>query len=203
MTEPLPIGSTGTFADFKKVLTDAEIRNLTAVSLQTREHAFGVILFPHAQRKAFGTSGPRLMVGLALQLGLTLDNYLIAHDAHRRTQEYELLTEIGQAISSRLDQDEVLRTIHTELGQIFNTSDFYIAFQEGDEIRFELEVERRPHSAQALAQAGKCLHRICDPDRAAPADPLRPGEDAGALRRHLPPRASRQVPVRGAHSAGQ
>ena len=100
MTEPLPIASVGTFADFKKALTDAEIRNLTAVSLQTREHAFGVILFPHAERKAFGASGPRLMVGLALQLGLTLDNYLIAHDAHRRTQEYELLTQIGQAISS-------------------------------------------------------------------------------------------------------
>jgi diguanylate cyclase (GGDEF)-like protein len=142
MTEPpLPMGSAGAFADLKRVLKDAEIRNLTAVSLQTRDHAFGVILFPHAQRRAFGTSGPRLMVGLALQLGLTIDNYVIAHDAHRRTQEYELLTEIGQAISSRLDQDEVLRTIHDELGQIFNTSNFYIAFQEGDEIRFELEVE--------------------------------------------------------------
>jgi diguanylate cyclase (GGDEF)-like protein len=141
MTEPLTLGSSGSFADFKKALTDAEIRNLTAVSLQTREHMFGVILFPHAEREAFGASGPRLMVGLALQLGLTLENYLITHDAHRRTQEYELLTEIGQAISSRLNQDEVLRTIHTELGQIFNTSNFYIAFQEGDEIRFELEVE--------------------------------------------------------------
>ena len=141
MTEPLPLGSAGTFAGLKEVLEEAEIRNLTAVSLQTREHAFGVILFPHAQRKAFGTSGPRLMVGLALQLGLTVENYLIAHDAHRRTQEYELLTEIGQAISSRLDQDEVLRTIHAELGQIFNNSNFYIAFQSGDEICFELEVE--------------------------------------------------------------
>ena len=141
MTEPLPLGSAGTFADLKGVLEKADIRNLTAVSLQTREHAFGVILFPHAQREAFGTSGPRLMVGLALQLGLTVENYLIAHDAHRRTQEYELLTEIGQAISSRLDQDEVLRTIHAELGQIFNNSNFYIAFQNGDEICFELEVE--------------------------------------------------------------
>src|SRR6202044_2266311 len=127
MTEPLPVGSAGTFSGFKDALQKAEIRNLTAVSLQTREHAFGVIIFPHAQRKAFGTSGPRLMVGLALQLGLTVENYLIAHDAHRRTQEYELLTEIGQAISSRLDQDEVLRTIHAELGQIFNNSNFYIA----------------------------------------------------------------------------
>src|SRR5208282_5651738 len=141
MTEPVPVAPAGVFAEFKKVLQAAEIRNLTAVSLHTRDHVFGVILFPHADRKAFGASGPRLMVGLALQLGLTIDNYVVAHDAHRRTQEYELLTEIGQAISSRLDQDEVLRTIHTELGQIFNTSSFYIAFQEGDEIRFELEVE--------------------------------------------------------------
>jgi hypothetical protein len=141
MAEPLPVGSAGTFADFKRVLEEVEIRNLTAVSLQTRENNFGVILFPHAQRKAFGSSGPHLMIGLALQLGLTLENYVVTHDAHRRTKEYALLTQIGQAISSRLNQDEVLRTIHTELGQIFETSNFYIAFMEGDEVRFELEVE--------------------------------------------------------------
>jgi diguanylate cyclase (GGDEF)-like protein len=141
MTEPLLAGPVGAFADFKRVFTAADIRNLTAVSLQTREHNFGVIVFPHAERKAFGSSGPRLMVGLALQLALTLENYVITHDAHRRTKEYELLTQIGQAISSRLDQDEILRTIQVELGQIFDTSNFYIAFQEGDRIHFELEVE--------------------------------------------------------------
>jgi len=140
MTEPVPVASTGTFAEFKRILTEAEVRHLTAVNLQTREHNFGVILFPHAERKAFGSSGPRLMVGLALQLGLTLENYVVSHDAHRRTKEYELLTEIGKAISSRLDQDEIMRTIQVELGQIFDTSHFYIAFQESDEIRFELEV---------------------------------------------------------------
>ena len=141
MTEPLPVASVGTFAEFKRILTEAGVRHLTAVTLQTREHNFGVILFPHAERRAFGTSGPRLMVGLALQLGLTLENYVVTHDAHRRTKEYELLTEIGKAISSRLDQDEILRTIQVELGQIFDTSYFFIAFQEGDEIRFELDVE--------------------------------------------------------------
>ncbi len=140
MAEPFPVTSTGSFAEFKQILMQAEVRNLTAVTLQTREHNFGVIIFPHAERKAFGSSGPRLMVGLALQLGLTLENYVVTHDAHRRTQEYELLTEIGKAISSRLDQDEILRTIQVELGQIFDTTHFYIAFQEADEIRFELEV---------------------------------------------------------------
>ena len=203
MKEQLPIASTGTFADFKKVFSEAEIRNLTAVSLQTREHAFGVIVFPHAERKAFGASGPRLMVGLALQLGLTLDNYLMAHDAHRRTQEYELLTEIGKAISSRLDQDEVLRTIHTELGQIFNTSNFYIAFQEGRRAPLRTRSGERSNPAQAHTQAGECLQRICDPDRPAAADTLRVGEGPHAPGSDLPARASREMPVRCAYSAGQ
>src|SRR5579864_6609869 len=140
VTEPLPVGSKGTFGELKRILTGAGVKHLTAVNLQTRENNFGVILFPHAERRAFGSSGPRLMVGLALQLGLTLENYVVTHDAHRRTKEYELLTEIGKAISSRLDQDEILRTIQVELGQIFDTTHFYIAFQEADEIRFELEV---------------------------------------------------------------
>ena len=140
MTEPLAVGPMGTFVEFKRILVEAGVRNLTAVNLQTRENNFGVIVFPHVERRAFGASGPRLMVGLALQLGLTLENYVVSHDAHRRTKEYELLTDIGKAISSRLDQDEILRTIQIELGQIFDTSHFYIAFQEGEEIRFELEV---------------------------------------------------------------
>ena len=81
------------------------------------------------------------MVGLALQLGLTLENYLMRTTLTAEPQEYELLTEIGQAISSRLDQDEVLRTIHAELGQIFDNSEFLHCLPVGDEIRFELEVQ--------------------------------------------------------------
>src|SRR6202035_4398835 len=117
------------------------ITDLMAVSLQTREHNFGVLLFPHAEKHMFGSSNLRLLIGLALQIALTLENYVVTHEAHRRTKEYELLTEIGQAISSHLDQDDVLRTVQVELGKIFDTSNFYIAFQEEDEIHFELEIE--------------------------------------------------------------
>jgi diguanylate cyclase (GGDEF)-like protein len=141
MAEPLPAFAPGQFGQFRKVLTQENIRNLTAISLQTREHNFGVILFPHAERRVFGSSNLRLLIGLALQIGLTLENYIVMHDAQRRTKEYELLTQIGQAVSSHLDQDDILCAVQKELGQIFDTSDFYIAFQEGDEIRFELEVE--------------------------------------------------------------
>jgi diguanylate cyclase (GGDEF)-like protein len=140
ISEPLPVFPGGRFEQFRQLMTQEGIRHVTAVSLQTREHSFGVIFFPYAAPSVFGLSNLRLLIGLALQIGLTLENYVVMHDAQRRTKEYELLTQIGQAVSSRLDQDEILRTVHKELGQIFLTTEFYVAFQEGDEIRFELEV---------------------------------------------------------------
>ena len=150
MTEPLPVALGGNVRGFQKDHGSPRpnVSNVTAVNLQTREHNFGVILFPHAERRAFGSSGPRLMVGLTLQLALTLENYVVSHDAHRRTKEYELLTEIGKAISSRLDQDEILRTIQMELGQIFDTSHFYIAFQEGRADTFRVGGPGQSRSAQ-------------------------------------------------------
>lgn len=141
MAEPLPAFPGGRFEQFRHAMAAENIHNVTAVSLQTREHNFGVILFPHAERTLFGASNLRLLIGLALQIGLTLENYVVMHDAQRRTKEYQLLTQIGQAISSRLNQQDVLRAVQKELGQIFDTSNFYVAFQEGDSIVFHLEVE--------------------------------------------------------------
>jgi GAF domain-containing protein len=141
MPEPLPAFPGGRFEQFRESVVAENIRNATAVSLQTREHNFGVILFPHTERRLFGDSNLRLLIGLALQIGLTLENYVVMHDAQRRTKEYQLLTQIGQAISSRLNQAEVLRTVQKELGQIFDTSNFQVAFQDGDQIVYELEVE--------------------------------------------------------------
>ena len=141
MPEPLPALPGTEFEKFRQAMAAENIHHLTAVSLQTREHNFGVILFPYADRRR-AASNLRLLTGLALQIGLTLENYVVMHDTQRRTKEFELLTQIGQAISSRLDQDEVLRSVQKELGQIFDTSNFYIAFQEGEAIRYELEVEK-------------------------------------------------------------
>ena len=95
MPEPLPALPGTEFEKFRQVLAAEGIHHLTAVSLQTREHNFGVILFPHAERRRFGASNLRLLTGLALQIGLTLENYVVMHDTQRRTKEYELLTQDG------------------------------------------------------------------------------------------------------------
>jgi len=126
-------------ARVREAMSQEGMRNLTVLNLQTRENNFGVIVIPHTRKRLCSSSQTRLLLGVALQVGMTLENYVVMHEAHRRSKEYELLTEIGKAISSRLDKDEILLTVKKELGQLFDTSHFYIAFQEGEEIHFELE----------------------------------------------------------------
>ena len=138
----LPIAADDRVARLRHILEDEAVGAMTCVSLQTRDRSFGVVLLPHkALGKSFGSSHIRLLLGLAMQIGMTLENYVLMHRAQRRTREYELLTQVGQVVSSRLESDEVLRTVHKELGLLFDTDTFYVAFVDGDEIRFEYEVE--------------------------------------------------------------
>lgn len=68
--------------------------------------------------------------------------WALAYSRHtrRKVQEYQMLTQIGQAVSARLDQDEILRTVHRELGRICDTTNFYVVFRHDDEVHFALEV---------------------------------------------------------------
>jgi diguanylate cyclase (GGDEF)-like protein len=154
MTEPLPAGPQGRFDRLKDFLGKNAIRSVTAISLQTREKNFGVVLFPHPNRSTFGPSQIRLLIGLSMQIGMTLENFVAIQETQRRTREYELMTQMGQVISSHLDADEVLLAIHREIGLLVDTHTFYIAFVDGDELRFELEViegEVRPKRSRRVS----------------------------------------------------
>jgi diguanylate cyclase (GGDEF)-like protein len=137
---------TGEFEDpratrLQELLAQEDVSGLTVVSLQTRENNFGLVIVPHQQRHGYGSSQLRLLSAMCRQLSMTIENYALMQDAARRTEEFELLAQIGQVVSSRLDPDEVLRTVHRELGRLFDVQTFYVAFLEADELRFELEYE--------------------------------------------------------------
>ncbi|MGH9580409.1 MAG: diguanylate cyclase, partial [Terriglobales bacterium] len=122
-----------------QALDREKVGAFTVASLHTHEQKFGVLLLPHAE-SGLGAPQMRLLTGLVAQISLTLENYILMHDAHRRARELELLTHIGQVVSSRLDPDEVLLAVQRELGRIFNTQTFSVVFQFGQQVRFELEV---------------------------------------------------------------
>ena len=142
------LADTARLKDYQNQLTEIAQRHsstalaaVTALALRSSERTFGLVLFGHEKRKRLALLQLSLLKGLARQLGTTLDHYVQLHEARRRSKEYKLLTQIGQAVSSRLNTDDIMRTIHLELGRIFDTSSFYIAFRENDEIRFDFECE--------------------------------------------------------------
>ncbi len=127
----------------------------SAASLRTRDHDFGSVVFVHGSGGELGVSQQRLLGSLARQLALTLENYSFMHDAQRRTQEFELLTQIGQVVSSRLDPDEALLAVQRELGKVLDTATFYVAFQFGNTVRFELDVDEGQLQPKRTREAGQ------------------------------------------------
>ncbi|HUQ49491.1 MAG TPA: diguanylate cyclase [Terriglobales bacterium] len=125
-----------------EMLEEEQIISVTVMAIETRDRELGVLLLPQKKASQLGASQVGLLMSLALQLGTTLEKYALLYDSQRRTKEFQLLTEIGQVVSSRLDQDEVLKSIHWELSELLNTETFYVAFQDEDKVRLEFEMEQ-------------------------------------------------------------
>src|SRR5947209_2285290 len=124
-----------------EIFKAAGAEELSVMALETRDRRIAILLLPHGRKYKLGGSQRGLLLSFALQLGTTLEKYVQLHDAQLRSQEFALLTEIGQVVSSRLDQDEVLSAIHEELSKLMDTSNFFIAFVKDDKVRFEFETE--------------------------------------------------------------
>ena len=117
------------------------IEAFTVATLRTNDRVIGALIFPHSRRAPLSASRLKLLKALAAQIAMTLQHYLVVRESQRRSREYQMLTQIGQAVSSRLDAEGVLQSIYQGLSQLFDVENFYVAFREGDEVRFALEVE--------------------------------------------------------------
>jgi transcriptional regulator with GAF, ATPase, and Fis domain len=62
--------------------------------------------------------------------------------AARRTEELQVLTQIGRALGSSVDQDALLEEIYSEIKRLLPVCRFSIAFhnEETQSVRFEMEV---------------------------------------------------------------
>src|SRR5260370_986776 len=90
--------------------------------------------------------------GLALghQIGMAVENSYLIQQTSRRTEELHVLNEIGRALSSTLNKEELTRKVWEELRRLFDVENFFIAELDPlrDEIQFDLEIvdgARLPH----------------------------------------------------------
>src|SRR5256884_1458576 len=73
---------------------------------------------------------------------MAVENSYLIQQTSRRSEELHVLNEIGRALSSTLNKEDLTRKVWEELRRLFDVENFYIAELDPlrDEIQFNLEV---------------------------------------------------------------
>ncbi|HKF26380.1 MAG TPA: GAF domain-containing protein, partial [Candidatus Acidoferrum sp.] len=127
---------------FRELAVEQRLRSMVAISLQAKEQAFGVLLLGSPDTRRFTPAELRLLYALGHQIGMAVENSLLIQQTSRRSEELHVLNEIGRALSSTLNREDLLRKVWEELGRLFDVENFYIASLDParDEVQFELEI---------------------------------------------------------------
>jgi diguanylate cyclase (GGDEF)-like protein/putative nucleotidyltransferase with HDIG domain len=130
------------FLRFRQLAMTHGMRTVIAISLQAKEEPFGLLLLSSTENRRFTQAELRLLLTLGHQIGMAVENSYLIQQTTRRSEELHLLNEIGRALSSTLDVDELFNKIFAALKRMFDVSNFYVAMYDAEEnqIRFELEI---------------------------------------------------------------
>src|SRR2546426_3791444 len=127
---------------FRQLALTQGLRSVVGISLQAKEQVFGVLLLGTPDSRRFTPAELRLLLALGHQIGMAVENSYLIQQTSRRSEELHVLNEIGRALSSTLNKEELLGKIWEELRRLFDVENFYIAELDPlrDEIQFDLEV---------------------------------------------------------------
>ncbi len=127
---------------FRELALAQGLRSVVAISLQAKEQAFGVLLLGTPDNRRFTPAELRLLLALGHQIGMAVENSYLIQQTSRRSEELHVLNEIGRALSSTLNKEDLLRKIWEELRRLFDVENFYIAEFDPlrDEMVFDLEM---------------------------------------------------------------
>src|SRR5437868_2778157 len=127
---------------FRQLAIAQGLRSVVAISLQAKEQAFGVLLLGTPDNRRFAPAEYRLLLALGHQIGMAVENSYLVQQTSRRSEELHVLNEIGRALSSSLNKEDLLSKVWEELRRLFDVENFYIAELDTarDEMRFHLEM---------------------------------------------------------------
>ena len=127
---------------FRELALAQGLRSVVAISLQAKEQAFGVLLLGTPDSRRFTPAELRLLLALGHQIGMAVENSFLIQQTSRRSEELHVLNEIGRALSSTLNKEDLTKKVWEELRRLFDVENFYLAELDPlrDEIHFDLEM---------------------------------------------------------------
>ncbi|HEV2421534.1 MAG TPA: diguanylate cyclase [Candidatus Acidoferrales bacterium] len=147
------------FKRIRELLLEQGLRTVVGISLQAKERVLGVVLLGTPDSRQFTAAELRLLLALGYQIGMAVENSYLIQQTSRRSEELHILNEIGQALSSTLDNDALFETIYSEMRRLFDVGSFYIALYDSarQQIRYEVEVTDTVRQPKRSRPAGKRL----------------------------------------------
>ncbi|MGB9514169.1 MAG: diguanylate cyclase, partial [Candidatus Acidiferrum sp.] len=127
---------------FRELALQHGLRSAVVISLQAKEQAFGLLLLGTPDSRRFTPPELRLLLALGHQIGVAVENSYLIQQTARRSEELHVLNEIGRALSSTLNKEDLLRRLWEELRRLFDVENFYLATFDTvrDHIQFDLEL---------------------------------------------------------------
>ncbi|MBE9506450.1 MAG: GAF domain-containing protein, partial [Chloroflexi bacterium] len=136
MEEPLIVEDHHAWADRSPQVADAAARAMLAVPLKWRERVIGVLdIIDEVRAGTFDEQDLRLLMPFANQVAIAIQNARLFEEVRQRARQWEALTEVGQAIGSILDLDEVLQLILEQLEQVIPYDTVSLWLREGEVMR--------------------------------------------------------------------
>ncbi len=127
---------------FRELALQQGLRSVVVISLQAKDQAFGLLLLGTPDNRRFTPPELRLLLALGHQIGMAVENSYLIQQTSRRSEELHVLNEIGRALSSTLNREDLLSKIWEELRRLFDVQNLYLASLDPlrDAIQFELEM---------------------------------------------------------------
>jgi|GEM_PF-2518726 len=109
-------------------------RSAMCLPLLRRSELSGMIYIDNRSISGrFSQADVDLLSIFANQAATAVENARLFRERERRITELSILDEISRSLSSTLDLEELLETVHQQVARIFDVTNFYIAtYQEGD-----------------------------------------------------------------------
>ncbi len=144
---------------FRELAVKHGLRSAVVISLQAKEQAFGLLLLGTPDTRRFTPAELRLLLALGHQIGVAVENSYLIQQTSRRSEELHMLNEIGRALSSTLNKEDLLRKLWEELRRLFDVENLYLATFDSvrDQIQFDLELVNGARMPRRSRPAGNHL----------------------------------------------
>ncbi len=137
---------------------EEETKSELAVPIKSGQKVIGVLDIQSCEFDAFNETDVTDMETLSTQIATAIENARLLEATRTHIEELAVLNELGQALTARLDVDQVLDEAYRGAARLVDTTDFYIVLYNPnkDEITFALDVvggkAQKPHIAYRAGQ---------------------------------------------------